>query len=182
MATDSKPAGIGQVLYRRRMRLRLVREYGSLALRWGVLALTLALLLTQVVLITQAKGNGMYPAIKDGDLLFAFRLENALSKNDVVVYTAAEQRRVGRILGREGDVIPIDDSGDLLVNGTTQSGDILFPTYAKEGLTYPFVVPEGSVFLLGDYRTQCEDSRDFGPVPKADVEAKVITILRRRGI
>ena len=85
MATDSKPAGIGQVLYWRRMRLRLVREYGSLALRWGVLALTLALLLTQVFLITQAKGNGMYPAIKDGDLLFAFRLENALSKNDVVV-------------------------------------------------------------------------------------------------
>ena len=182
MATDSKPAGIGQVLSRRRLRLRLAREYGALALRWCALALTLALLLTQVFLITQAKGNGMYPAVQDGDLLIAFRWDQTFSNKEVVVYTAAGQRRVGRILGREGDVITIDDSGDLLVNGTRQSGDILFPTYAKEGLTYPFVVPEGSVFLLGDYRTQCEDSRDFGPVPCSAVEGKVITVLRRRGI
>ena len=36
--------------------------------------------------------------------------------------------------------------------------------------------------LLGDYRTQSEDSRDFGPVPLEDVQAKVITLLRRRSL
>lgn len=38
------------------------------------------------------------------------------------------------------------------------------------------------MFILGDYRTQTEDSRDHGPIPMEDVEAKVITILRRQGI
>lgn len=49
-------------------------------------------------------------------------------------------------------------------------------------ITYPYTVPEGHVFILGDYRTQTEDSRDHGPIPMEDVEAKVITILRRQGI
>ena len=68
------------------------------------------------------------------------------------------------------------------MNGTPQSGEILYPTYPKEGMEYPYRVPEGTVFVLGDYRTQTEDSRDFGPVSLDDVEGKVITILRRRGI
>lgn len=41
-------------------------------------------------------------------------------------------------------------------------------------------VPEGSVFILGDYRTHAKDSREFGPISIENVKAKVITILRRR--
>lgn len=58
----------------------------------------------------------------------------------------------------------------------------MYPTYAKEGLEYPYRVPEGHVFVLGDYRTNATDSRDFGPIPMKQVEGKVITILRRRGL
>lgn len=104
------------------------------------------------------------------------------AKNDVVVYTQGGKLRVGRILGREGDLVALDDSGTLVVNGAVQSGEILYPTYAKDALEYPYTVPEGCVFVLGDYRTQSEDSRDFGPVPLEDVQAKVITLLRRRSL
>ena len=45
-----------------------------------------------------------------------------------------------------------------------------------------YTVPADSVFILGDYRTQSEDSRDFGPVALTDVKAKVITLLRRRSL
>ena len=90
--------------------------------------------------------------------------------------------RVGRVLGRENDLIALDDSGTLIVNGTAQSGEILYPTYAKDTLEYPYTVPADSVFILGDYRTQSEDSRDFGPVALTDVKAKVITLLRRRSL
>ena len=76
----------------------------------------------------------------------------------------------------------MNDSGTFLVNGTTQGGEILYPTYPKEGLEYPHRVPEGHVFILGDYRTQARDSRDFGAVPLKDIEGKVITIIRRRGL
>ena len=98
------------------------------------------------------------------------------------VYTQGGKLRVGRILGREGDLVALDDSGTLVVNGAVQSGEILYPTYAKDALEYPYTVPEGCFFVLGDYRTQSEDSRDFGPVPLEDVQAKVITLLRRRSL
>lgn len=133
-------------------------------------------------LVTQAPDNDMFPAIKDGDLLIGFRLQGDYVKDDVVVYELGGETRVGRVMGRATDVITLNDSGTLLVNGTSQSGEILYPTYAKEGIEYPFKVPEDCVFVLGDYRTQAEDSRDFGCIPLENVKAKVITILRRRTI
>ncbi|OLA74382.1 MAG: signal peptidase I [Ruminococcus sp. CAG:9-related_41_34] len=129
------------------------------------------------LLFTQVE---MFPAVDAGDLLIGFRMEQNFAKNDVVVYEAGGKTHVGRILGCETDVITMDDTGTLLVNGTAQTGEIAFPTYAKEGITYPYTVPEGSVFILGDYRTQAKDSREFGPISTEDVKAKVITILRRR--
>ena len=60
-----------------------------------------------------------------------------------MVYTQGGKLRVGRILGREGDLVALDDSGTLVVNGAVQSGEILYPTYAKDALEYPYTVPEG---------------------------------------
>ena len=147
-----------------------------------LLVLTGWVLFSQMFLITQATGKDMFPAVKDGDLIIGFRLHKEYVKDDIVVYRADGKQRVGRIVAREKDVVTLDESGNLQVNGTTQDGEIMFPTYQKEGLEYPFQVPEGEVFLLGDYRTQSTDSRDFGPVPVKELEGKVITILRRRGL
>ena len=58
---------------------------------------------------------------------------------------------------------------------TEVTDELKKPNYAR-------FVPEGCVFVLGDYRTQAEDSRDFGCISLEDVKAKVITILRRREI
>ena len=138
------------------------------------------LLFTQVFLITQAHGQNMFPSVKDGDLIIAFRLQKEYVKGDIVVCTVDGQQYVGRIAANQGDNINMSESGSLTVNGTTQGGEIIYPTYAREPLSYPFHVPDGSVFLLGDYRTASEDSRDFGPVSYDQVQGKVITILRRR--
>lgn len=177
-----RPMTPAQAIRMRRTDLVISRGYWGLLGKTLMLAAVLAVLLTQVFVVTQVSGNGMFPAVKDGDLVVGYRLQGSYAKNDVVVYTQEGARQVGRVIGREGDVIVITESGELLVNGTTQSGEILYPTYAREGSEYPYVVPEGSYFLLGDYRTTAKDSRDFGSIPRSALEGKVITILRRRGI
>ena len=159
---------------------RIQKWLKTLPFKRSLLAAAGWALFTQVFLITQVSGNAMFPAVKDGDLIIAFRLQEDYAKNDVIVYTADGQTHIGRIVARETDVVTLDDSGKLLVNGTNHAGEILYPTYAKEGLTYPFAVPEGHVFTLGDYRTQTVDSRDFGAVDMDHVLGKVITIVRRR--
>lgn len=171
-----------QVIRKRRTDLVIGQSYFSLFIKSVFLVLVLYIMLNYVFLLTLINGNDMFPAVKDGDVAFAYRLPERYMKEDVVLYEYEGRIRIGRIIGRETDVIDMDDSGSFRVNGTTQGGEIMYPTYAKEGLEYPYIVPDDSFFILGDYRTQSEDSRDFGPIPEADVQGKVITILRRRGI
>lgn len=173
---------IAQTIRLRRERVEIMRGYRSLLLRILAIAVAGYLIFTQVFLVAQVKGNDMFPAMKDGDLLIAYRLQKDYSTKDVVVFGRLGQRRVGRIVAKENDVVMLDENGALQVNGTTQTGEILYPTYAKPGITYPYRVPEGSILVLGDFRTEAEDSRDFGPVAMGDVQGKIITILRRRGL
>lgn len=171
-----------EVIRRRRTQLLTARGYVSLGLRILVIILTAWLVFSNVFLISQCSDLGMFPAIEGGDLILAYRLQGEYAKGDVVIYTVDGTRYLGRIAARETDVVMLDDSGNLVVNGTTQGGEIMYPTYAKEGIRYPLTVPANALFVLGDYRTQTQDSRDFGPIPLDDVEGKVITIIRRRGI
>lgn len=157
-------------------------DFVSLLLRILFLALAVWLLFTQVFLITQAQGNTMFPSVKDGDLVFGFRLQGEYLKGDVVIYSYDNQLHIGRIAAGPNDNVDISEDGELLVNGTPQTGEILYPTYSRDGTAQNFRVPEDSVYILGDYRTQSMDSRDFGSIPMEELEAKVITILRRRGL
>lgn len=174
--------GIAEVITKRRKALYIKKGYISLLIRIVLLAATGFVLFTQVFLITQARGNDMYPAIKDGDLMVVFRLQKEFVKDDIVVYQVGVDTHLGRIVARENDVVELDDSGLVLLNGAPQRGEIVYQTYAKEGYNYPLRVPEGSLFLLGDHRIQTKDSRDHGPVSKDLIKGKVITILRRRGL
>ncbi len=179
---NDKPQTCAQIIRARRTNAETAADAVSLAARTAVLLLFAYLFFSRAFLLAQAPGNDMFPAVKDGDLLIGYRLQRDFSKNDVVVYTAEGERRTGRVLGRASDVITIDGSGTLLVNGTAQAGEIMYPTYPEEGLGYPYTVPDGCVFILGDYRTQSQDSRDFGAIALDDVEAKVITVIRRRSL
>lgn len=170
-----------KVAKNRRLNILTRRGYVSLLLRLCVITLAVWVVFTQVFLISQCEGQGMFPAIEDGDLILAYRLHEDYAKGDVVVYELNGKQHLGRLIARSGDIVNMDD-GSFMVNGTVLGGEILYPTYAKEGIEYPYRVPEGHLFLLGDYRTQATDSRDFGPVPLDNIKGKVITIVRRRGV
>ena len=146
------------------------------------------LLLTYAFLITQCTGQAMFPAMKDGDLCVIFRqqmidlLGEKYEAGDVVAYQADEKRHFGRVVAIGGDNVQIDTGGSVTVNGVTEGEEILFPTYTRGDLLNLTYVNEGTLYVLGDYRTNTEDSRDFGLIPLENVEGKVISILRRRGL
>lgn len=166
----------------RRARLSLHAGYANLIVRIIAILVVGYVVFTRMFMITQVSGMDMFPALKDGDLTIVFRLQQEYAKDDVVAYNTSEGMRFGRIAARAGDVISMDDSGSWLVNGMTQSGEILYPTYAVEGIEYPYRVPQNCLFIMGDYRTLASDSRIYGAIPLEDVVGKSITILRRRGL
>lgn len=171
-----------QTVKRRRLGCLTRRGYAALGLRLAAMVLGLGLLFGQVFALHRTQGMGMFPGIRDGDLVLAYRLQREYRKGDVVLYRAEGALHLGRVAAGSGDVVMMDDGGSLTVNGSLQTGGILYPTYAREGAVYPQRVQEGMVFVLGDYRTQTRDSRDYGPIPLDDIQGKVITLVRRRGI
>lgn len=182
MSEGIRTADISKVIKKRRNKLALKEGYISLLIRIILIGIVGYLLFTQVFIVTRATGNGMFPAVKDGDLIIGFRLQEHYEKNDVISYQIGGIRRIGRYIAQENDVVLLEEEGTLLVNGTRQTGEIMYPTNPREGTEYPHEVPEDHVFVLGDYRTESIDSRDFGSISMDNVEGKVITILRRRGL
>ena len=170
------------VAHNRRIKILNRRGYVSLLLRICVFTAAIWVVFSRIFLITLCNGQDMSPSMEDGDLILAYRLQQEYSKGDVILFRQDGQSAVGRIVALAGDYVALDESGNLVVNGTTQGGEILFPTYAKEGIGYPYKVPKDMVFVLGDHRTKAKDSRDFGPVPMENIEGKVITLIRRQGI
>lgn len=125
------------------------------------------------------QGNDMFPAMSDGDIVLC-TAKSEYVKNDIVFYTYKDQVYVGRVVAKGGDTVHITESGNLLVNGTTQAGEIVYPTYAQNREELEVNVPPGAVFILGDLRTQALDSRSFGCIPLRNVLDKVIALLRHR--
>lgn len=122
------------------------------------------------------------PILKDGDLTLSYCLKQTFRPNDVIIYEVNGEKNFGRIIAVGGNEINIDGSGDVKINGISESGEIIYPSYHKGDIKYPYQIPEGSVFVLGDYRTQTKDSREFGAIKESQIKGKVLTILRRRGI
>ena len=178
----AKPMTPAEVISLRRNRLAVREGYISLLGRVVFIAAAAWLLFSQVFLLMQARGTDMFPAVKDGDLLIGYRLQKDYEQENVVVYKRDGKSYVGRVVAKSGDNVSITDEGSLVVNGVVKSGEIMYPTYVREGVNYPYTVPENRVFILADYRTQAQDSRDFGAVELKDLQAKVITILRRRSL
>jgi signal peptidase I len=72
----------------------------------------------------------------------------------------------------------------LIVNGNVQDEEIFYITQQITGseVEFPLTVPEDSYFVLCDFRTNSLDSRMYGSVSKSDIDGKIISFLRIRGI
>lgn len=167
----------------RSKREQAIADIKAFLIRLGILFLIGWILLGVVFGVAIMEGEDMYPRIRDGDLLIYSRLSKDYYPGDVVTFSSAKQRYVGRIVAQSGDLVDINEEGELLINGNVQSEEIFYPTQPMgETVTFPCQIPQDSVFLLSDFRTSGIDSRSYGPVAIKELDGKVITILRRRGI
>lgn len=161
---------------------RTAKTYAiELAVKLVLTAAAVWVLCTFVIGIHVNHSNSSYPMIKDGDLCITYRLGEP-KEGDEIAYHHEGQIKFGRIAAKSGDVVEIKN-GCVTVGGYSILEDVVYST-PEEGsqIAYPYTVPEGSVFVLNDFRSDVLDSRSYGAVNLSDVEGRVVFLIRRRGI
>ena len=93
-------------------------------------------------------------------------------------YTSYGKPLVKRGIAKGGDTVSIDyATGTVAVNGEVLQEDyIAEPTYLGYDVQFPYTVPEGTVFVMGDNRNQSLDSRStyVGCIDERDILGKVL--------
>ncbi len=100
---------------------------------------------------------------------------DSYKRGDIVVFTPPGQEPgsppyIKRVIGLPGDVVDLRN-GHVFINGQEISEPYVYPGQVTEPLNGQshWVVPPGSLFVMGDHRENSSDSRVFGPVPIANV-------------
>jgi signal peptidase I len=134
-----------------------------------------------VVQVTEVRQRSMEPTLLQSDRVLVSKVDYRVGRpqaGDIVVFNPTTDTTipfVKRVVAIEGDVIELRD-GQLYVNGKLSR----FPeahgvtTAQSPQVRYPYTVPAGQFFALGDNREASSDSRSFGAQPDDRIIGKVI--------
>ena len=127
----------------------------------------------------------MEKTIMTNDMVFAEKLSKNFRepmRGDIVTFDdPVNEGRIliKRIIATEGQTVDIKNNC-LFVDGTEQEewyveGQPTTPL-SRSKITYPYKVPDGCVWVMGDNRTNSLDSRSYGAVPVDSIIGRALFI------
>ncbi|MBS5091375.1 signal peptidase I [Lachnospiraceae bacterium AM25-11LB] len=130
-----------------------------------IFVVVVVLIVNNFLLINaRVPSESMEKTIMTGDRFFGNRLAYLFDdpeRFDIVVFKYPDdesQLFVKRVIGLPGETVEIKD-GKVYINGSETPLDDSFTPETPTGDYGPYVVPEGSYFMLGDNRNHSGDSR-----------------------
>lgn len=122
--------------------------------------------------------TSMQSTLEPGQEVIVDRLTPVFSPykhGDIVVFAAPDQTGrqeplIKRVIGVSGDTIQLRN-GAVFVNDQQLDEPYTFGGEPTEpvGAAATWIVPQGSLFVMGDHRAVSVDSRSFGPIPVSTV-------------
>jgi signal peptidase I len=146
--------------------------------------LFVSLIFTLVGMTISVNGESMLPTLESKERLVTVRMFREPAYGDIVVITNPAYRNnplIKRVIATAGQTIDFDTK----TNRVIVDGDVLKESYIAEQMNmyfaegtdkYPYTVPEGHVFVMGDNRNNSWDSRveEVGPVDERYILGRVI--------
>lgn len=126
--------------------------------------------------ILRMYGDSMAPTLQDQEIAVTIKT-GEFTQGDIIAFYYNNKILVKRVIAEGGDKVLIDKNGTVYVNDVAIEEPYLTATSSELGnITYPYEVPEGYAFVLGDHRQTSYDSRytEIGPVSIDQVIGKVV--------
>ena len=181
------------------MKPRTIIEYAVIAVAALVLCLTVEAFLIKPYRIPSPS---MVDTLRPGDMVLvdrvAYHLHNP-GRGDIVVFDSVGagkenpanprfQTLIKRIIGLPGETISLKD-GHVLINGVVLDEPYVhkgadgvadptnpFSTGTPWSLEKPYTLGPGEYFMMGDNRTESEDSRGWGPMYSREIVGKAFFV------
>ena len=159
-----------------------------------VLTLVLAIILTLIVRTFiidsyEIPSGSMEQTIKVGDRVIGEKISYRFRDprpGEIVTFDREQDGQttilIKRVIATEGQVVDLVD-GIVYVDGVAldEPYTLGLPSYPLQdeglGITYPYTVPDGYIWVMGDNRVNSRDSRAIGPVAVEDVNSHAVVIF-----
>ncbi|MCL2367545.1 MAG: signal peptidase I [Oscillospiraceae bacterium] len=131
------------------------------------------------------EGVSMEPTLVAGEQMIIRSILYTPARGDVIILARHDLEDgaalVKRVIALAGDVVDIDTgTGTVYVNGLALDEPYTSgPTTFAGNITYPYTVPPGRIFVIGDNRGNSLDSRSsrLGSVDEREIIGQVVAVI-----
>lgn len=168
-----------KVIKQKKYKKDYVKIFKSTVSSLLVVAAIAVLIATLILPVLRVTGNSMNPTLTNDELVIC-KKHGGYKTGDIIAFYYNNKILLKRVIAKEGDVVDIDLSGNVSVNGVVLDEPYIMEKSLGEcDITFPYQVPAERVFVLGDNRATSIDSRSnqVGCVAEENVVGKVIVRL-----
>lgn len=126
--------------------------------------------------VLQIYGSSMTPTLQDGQIVFSVKTKK-MTNGDIVAFYYNNKILIKRVIANAGDWVNMTEDGTVYVNDQ----ELIEPYVDTKSLgdadiEFPYQVPDGKFFVMGDHRETSADSRhtSVGCVAPDQVVGKIV--------
>lgn len=126
--------------------------------------------------VLQIYGGSMSPTLEDGQIVVSTTV-NKLESGDIIAFYYNNKVLVKRVIAGAGQWVNIDADGNVFINDAYLNEPYLGKrALGNTDIEYPYQVPEGKIFVMGDERETSIDSRTstVGCIDREQIIGKIV--------